>query len=213
MTIKEKAKLLPLKMEEIMPNVKCELNASNPYELLFATILSAQSTDKKVNQITPELFSKYKTLDDYAIADIEDVCKIIRPCGLTKLKSNGIIGSAQMLINKFNCKIPDNMEDLLTLPSVGRKTANLILGEVYDLPSITADTHCIRLSNRLGFVKDTTDAVKVEFALKKYIAKKYQTKFSHRLVLYGRYVCTSQNPKCTECEITEFCNMYKKLNK
>ena len=213
MRINEKGKLLPLALEKIYPEAKCSLNASNEYELLFATRLSAQCTDARVNIVTPKLFETFDTLEKFSTAEISDVAELIKTCGLYKGKAKDLVNAAKMLVHDFNGNVPDNMEDLLKLPGIGRKTANLILGDIYGVPSIIADTHCIRLSNRIGFVKDTKDPLKVEVALRKYIPKEHQTKFCHRLVHYGRDVCKAQNPMCEICEITEFCKYYKQKGK
>ena len=213
MRINEKGKLLPLALEKIYPEAKCSLNASNEYELLFATRLSAQCTDARVNIVTPKLFETFDTLEKFSTAEISDVAELIKTCGLYKGKAKDLVNAAKMLVHDFDGNVPDNMEDLLKLPGIGRKTANLILGDIYGVPSIIADTHCIRLSNRIGFVKDTKDPLKVEVALRKYIPKEHQTKFCHRLVHYGRDVCKAQNPMCEICEITEFCKYYKQKGK
>lgn len=210
MNVRQKGSLLPKVLEEIYPEARCSLNASNDYELLFATRLSAQCTDARVNIVTVELFKTFDSLEKFANADVSDVSELIKTCGLYKSKSCDLVKCAKMLLEDFDGKVPNTMENLLKLPGIGRKTANLILGDIYGVPSIIADTHCIRLSNRIGFVKDTKDPLKVEFALRKYIAKKNQTKFCHRLVHFGREYCKAQSPECTICPITEFCNYYKK---
>ena len=213
MNIREKGKLLPKTLEEIYPVATCSLYASNEYELLFATRLSAQCTDARVNIVTPKLFETFNSLEKFANADIADVAELIKTCGLYKGKARDLVNAAKMLVNDFDSKVPNNMEDLLKLPGIGRKTANLILGDIYGVPSIIADTHCIRLSNRIGFVKETKDPLKVEIALRKYIPKQYQTKFCHRLVHFGREFCKAQNPECGICPITEYCKYYKTISK
>lgn len=211
MNIREKGSKLPVALEQIYPDARCSLYANNDYELLFATRLSAQCTDARVNIVTPKLFETFDTLEKFANADVLDVAELIKTCGLYKGKARDLVNAAKMLVDDFDSKVPDNMEDLLKLPGIGRKTANLILGDIYGAPSIIADTHCIRLSNRLGFIKDTKDPLKVEMALRKHIPKKYQTKFCHRLVHFGREFCTAQSPKCEICPITEFCKYYKTI--
>ncbi|MFI3227182.1 MAG: endonuclease III [Clostridia bacterium] len=213
MNIREKGSKLPKALEEIYPVAECSLYATNDYELLFATRLSAQCTDARVNIVTPKLFETFDTLEKFANAEVSDVAELIKTCGLYKGKARDLVNAAKMLVNDFDGKVPNNMDDLLKLPGIGRKTANLILGDIYGAPSIIADTHCIRLSNRIGFVKDTKDPLKVEMALRKHIPQKYQTKFCHRLVHFGREFCTAQSPKCEICPITEFCNHYKKTFK
>ncbi|MFI3115039.1 MAG: endonuclease III [Clostridia bacterium] len=213
MTLREKCSKLPKVLEELYPEAKCSLNASNDYELLFATRLSAQCTDARVNIVTKDLFAKFDTLEKFANANVADVEECIKSCGLYKSKAKDLVKSANTLINEFDGKVPNNMEDLLKLAGIGRKTANLILGDIYGEPAIIADTHCIRISNRLGLVTNTTDPLQVEKILKKNIAKKYQTKLCHRFVHFGREYCKAQSPKCAICPITEYCKYFKKENK
>ena len=186
------------------PDAICSLVASNPFELLIATRLSAQCTDARVNLVTPALFEKYKTLEDYAQADVSDIADIIHSCGFFRQKSKDIVGMAQKIISDFGGKVPDNIEDLTTLPGVGRKTANLICGDVYGKPAVVADTHLIRISNRLGLVA-TKDPYKVELELKKLLPPAESNDFCHRCVLHGRAVCDSRKPKCEICSMSEFC--------
>lgn len=206
---KDKIKKIYTELEKLYPNVECQLNFSTDYELLFATRLSAQCTDVRVNKVTEVLFKRYKTLEDYANADFEEISNIVKSCGVYKMKAQNIIDSAKMILEVYNGKVPDNMEDLLKLPGVGRKTANLILGEIYGKPAIIADTHCIRLSNRLGLC-DSTDPVKVEMTLKNTIPEDYQTKFCHLLVWHGRNVCKAKNPNCKNCTVFPQCSFPKK---
>ncbi len=190
------------------PDAICSLTASNSFELLIATRLSAQCTDARVNLVTPALFKKYKTLEDYAAADVADVEQIIHSCGFYRQKSKDIIGMAQKILSDFGGKVPDNIEELTSLPGVGRKTANLICGDVYNKPAVVADTHLIRISNRLGLVQ-TKDPYKVELELKKLLPPAESNDFCHRCVLHGRAVCDARKPKCTECAMKNFCK--KKL--
>lgn len=192
------------KLKADYPQAICSLNASNPFELLIATRLSAQCTDARVNIITPVLFNKYKTLDDYCNADVKDVENIIRSCGFYHDKSRDIIGIALKIKNDFNGVVPDSIEKLTTLPGVGRKTANLIMGDVYGQPAVVTDTHLIRISNRIGLVQ-TKDPKKVEFELKKLLPPEESNDFCHRIVLHGRAVCTARKPKCEICSLNEFC--------
>jgi endonuclease-3 len=187
------------------PDPRCELkyNKNNPHELLIATRLSAQCTDKRVNLITPAMFGKYKSVKDFAEADVSDIENFTRSCGLYKVKSRDIVAMCKVLWEKWNGIVPGTMEDLLTLPGIGRKTANLILGEVYGVPAVITDTHVIRISNRLGLV-DTTNPVKVETELRTLLSGSLaneQTLFCHRLVLFGREICTARKPLCDECGI------------
>lgn len=186
------------------PDALCSLTASNPFELLVAVRLSAQCTDARVNLVTPALFEKYKTLDDYCNADIKDVERLIHSCGFYKSKAESIIGMAQMIRDKFDGKVPDNIDDLITLPGVGRKTANLIVGDVYGKESIVVDTHMIRISNRIGLVADK-DPKKIEFALKKIVPAEEGSDFCHRIVLFGRDICSARKPLCGKCPMSEFC--------
>lgn len=204
MTKKERA----LKAVEILkteyPQAICSLNASNPFELLAAVRLSAQCTDARVNLVTPTLFEKYKTLDDYANANVKDIENIIRSCGFYKNKAESIVGMAQMIISDFGGRVPDEIDDLVKLPGVGRKTANLIVGDVYGKESIVVDTHMIRISNRIGLVS-VKDPVKIETALKKVIPPSEGSDFCHRIVLFGRDICSARKPKCEGCCMAEIC--------
>lgn len=186
------------------PEAICSLNASNPFELLVATRLSAQCTDARVNIVTPALFEKYKTLEDYANADLEDVENLIKSCGFFRTKASDIIGMAQKIISDFNSIVPDNIEDLTSLPGVGRKTANLICGDVYHKPAVVADTHLIRITNRLGLV-ETKDPKKVETELKKILPPEESNDFCHRVVLHGRAVCVARKANCDICSMKDFC--------
>lgn len=186
------------------PEAICSLNASNPFELLVATRLSAQCTDARVNIVTPALFEKYKTLEDYANADLEDVENLIKSCGFFRTKASDIIGMAQKIISDFNSTVPDNIEDLTSLPGVGRKTANLICGDVYHKPAVVADTHLIRITNRLGLV-ETKDPKKVETELKKILPPEESNDFCHRVVLHGRAVCIARKANCDICSMKDFC--------
>ena len=191
-------------LKERYPDALCSLTASNPFELLVAVRLSAQCTDARVNMVTPALFERYKSLDDYCNADIKDVEDIIKSCGFYRSKAESIIGMAQMIRDKFGGVVPDNIDDLITLPGVGRKTANLIVGDVYGKESIVVDTHMIRISNRLGLV-NVKDPEKIEYALKKVVPKEEGSDFCHRIVLFGRDVCSARKPLCDECPMSDFC--------
>ena len=202
MTKKQRALAAVEILKQRYPDALCSLNASNPFELLVAVRLSAQCTDARVNLVTPALFAKYKTLDDYASADVADVENIIKSCGFYKNKALSIIGMAQKIRDEFGGKVPDNIDDLVTLPGVGRKTANLIVGDVYGKESIVVDTHMIRISNRLGLVSEK-DPYKIELALKKIIPSEEGSDFCHRIVLFGSDVCPARKPKCDICPMTE----------
>ncbi|MBQ7740939.1 MAG: endonuclease III [Eubacterium sp.] len=204
MTKKERALKAVEALKKEYPEAICSLEAKNPFELLVATRLSAQCTDARVNLVTPELFSKYKTLEDYASADVKDVEKIIHSCGFYRDKAKSIVGMAQMIISDFDGRVPDNIEDLTKLPGVGRKTANLIVGDVYGKESIVVDTHMIRISNRIGLV-NVKDPYKIELELKKLIPAEEGSDFCHRIVLFGRDTCPARKPKCDICPMADFC--------
>lgn len=192
-------------LKEAYPEAICSLVYSDPLQLLIATRLSAQCTDARVNLVTPELFSKYKTLDDLANAEVEDIEKIIRSCGFYHDKARDIVGIAKKIKSDFNGEVPSTIEDLTSLPGVGRKTANLIMGDVFHAPSsVVTDTHLIRISNRIGLV-DTKDPKKVEFELRKLLPPDESNDFCHRTVLHGRAVCTARKAHCDICTLKEFC--------
>jgi len=203
MTIRERAAKIVAVLKEEYPS-SCSLVSTADWQLLFATRLSAQCTDERVNIVTKELYSRFPTLQSLAEADLEEICEIVRPCGLFRTKANDIKNSAGQLITRFGGKVPDTMEELLSLPGVGRKTANLILGDIFGKPAIVADTHCIRISNRLGLC-DTKDPHKVELALKKIIEPAEQSDFCHRLVHFGRDKCMARGPRCGECPLSGLC--------
>ncbi|MCL2037240.1 MAG: endonuclease III [Oscillospiraceae bacterium] len=183
---------------------RCMLNYSAPHELLIAVRLSAQCTDKRVNLVTPDLFKAFPCIQDFADAKTADVERIVKPCGLFKIKAADIVAICVELLENYNGVIPDEMDLLLKLPGVGRKTANLILGELYGKPAIVADTHVIRLSGRLGMVS-TKNALKVEAKLWEIIPPEDGLNFCHRLVLHGRNVCKAGNPNCDSCGLKDLC--------
>lgn len=191
----------------------CSLVAEKDYELLFSTRLSAQCTDARVNLVTKELYARYPTLQALAEADLEELCAIVKPCGLFRTKANDIKNSAKLLLERFGGRVPDTMEELLTLPGVGRKTANLILSDLYGKPAIVADTHCIRISSRLGLVPPACgkDPYKVELALKQVVEPAEQASLCHRFVHFGRDICTARSPRCGECPLRELCTQPQKL--
>ncbi len=208
MTKKQRALSAVSALKEKYPEAICSLNASNPLELLIATRLSAQCTDARVNMVTPTLFEKYKTLDDYCEADVSDVEEIIRSCGFFKTKAKDIVGMAQMIRDEYGGCVPNSIEKLTSLPGVGRKTANLIMGDVYKQPAVVADTHLIRISNLLGLV-ETKDPKKVELELKKLLPPEESNDFCHRCVLFGREICIARRPKCDICPMNRFCKSAK----
>lgn len=204
MTKKQRAKLLVEGLKKEYPDAICSLTADNPFELLVATRLSAQCTDARVNLVTPALFAKYKTLDDYVNADVKDIEDIIHSCGFYHGKARDIIEMARGVRDRFNGIVPDNIEDLTSLQGVGRKTANLIVGDVYGKPAVVADTHLIRLTNRMGLV-ETKDPKKVEMELKRILPPEESNDFCHRAVLHGRAVCTARKAYCEKCAVNDVC--------
>ena len=212
MTTKEKAAAVVDILKERYPDT-CSLVAEKDYELLFSTRLSAQCTDARVNLVTKELYARYPTLQARAEADLEELCAIVKPCGLFRTKANDIKNSAKLLLERFGGRVPDTMEELLTLPGVGRKTANLILSDIYGKPAIVADTHCIRISSRLGLVPPACgkDPYKVELALKQVVEPAEQASLCHRFVHFGRDICTARSPRCGECPLRELCMQPQKL--
>lgn len=208
----EKILLIKDIFDRVYKDAKCSLDFDTPEQLLVAVILSAQCTDARVNIVTKDLFKKYKTVSDFANASFKELSEDIKPCGFYKMKAKNIISSQKDILEKFGGKVPDNMDDLLSLAGVGRKTANLILGDVYNKPALVIDTHAIRLTGRIGLTKEE-DPVKIEFDLKKFVPKDYQIRFCHQLVYHGRAVCNARKPKCGECEINNLCKFYEKEQK
>lgn len=204
MTKKERAEKLRILLDKAYPDVKCSLNYSTPVEMLIATQLSAQCTDARVNIVTEKLFKRYRSAEDFANADIEELQEYIRSAGFYKTKSKNIIECCKRLVEVYGGEVPDTMEDLLTLPGTGRKTANLVLGDIFHKPAVVVDTHCIRLTNRIGLVKED-DPKKIEMELKKILPPDYQLRFCHQLVYHGRACCTARKPDCDNCSIAEVC--------
>ena len=186
------------------PDAICSLEYKDPLQLLIATRLAAQCTDARVNMVTPALFERFKNVDDFADATPDEVAEYIKSCGLYKTKSNDIVALAKMLRDEFDGKVPDNIEDLTKLPGIGRKTANLVVGDVFGKPAVVVDTHCIRITRRLG-LHDLKDAKKIEFILRDLLDPSESNDFCHRLVLHGRAICTARSPKCENCCMKEFC--------
>ena len=202
--MKETALKIVELLEQEYPEAYCSLEYEKDYELLFATRLAAQCTDERVNKVTPTLYSRYPSLEALAEAKVEDVEEIIRSCGFFHTKARDIIAASQMLLVDFGGVVPDNMEDLLNLPGVGRKTANIILGDVYHKPAVVTDTHCIRLANRMGLAVGK-EPYKVEMQLTELIPPEKQSDFCHRLVLHGRAVCSARKPNCELCVLHDVC--------
>ena len=208
MTKKQKAQEAVQRLKEAYPDAICSLESTQPHELLIATRLSAQCTDARVNLVTKVLFDRYRTIHDFATANLSDVEEIVHPCGLYKTKARDIIAMCQMLEQQFHSTVPDEMEQLLQLPGVGRKTANLVLGDVYGKPAIVCDTHCIRITNHLGLT-DTKDPFKCEMQLQKVLPPQESNDFCHRLVLHGRAVCKAHSPQCAQCCLKDLCKTGK----
>lgn len=191
------------------PEAGCTLDYDKAYELLFSVRLAAQCTDERVNLITPALFARFPTLEAFAEADVEEVERYVHACGFFRAKARDIVACAQMLLEKHGGRVPDTMEELTALPGVGRKTANLILGDVYRVPGSTVvDTHCIRLSNRMGLVDDVKDPVKIEMALRRLLPPEKSSDFCHCLVLHGRTVCDARKPACERCCVRHLCRHF-----
>lgn len=203
--MKEKVNAIIDILKNRYPDALCALHYKKDYELMIAVRLSAQCTDARVNLVTPALFAAYPTLEEMAGADIADVENYVRSCGFYKHKARDIVLACQMLLTDYNGKVPGTMEELLKLPGVGRKTANLLLGDLYGVPgSIVCDTHCMRICERLGLSKGR-DPEKVEKQLRAILPPQESNNFCHRIVLYGREVCTARNPKCGECPLAVHC--------
>jgi endonuclease-3 len=194
---------------QLYPEAQCSLDYRDPLQLLVSTQLAAQCTDARVNIVAKTLFEKYKNVYDFANADLGELEQDIKSTGFYHNKARNIKNCCIMIINTFNSKVPDNMEDLLKLPGVGRKTANLVLGDIYNVPGIVVDTHAKRLSNRIGLTKNS-DPEKIEFDLMKVVPEEDWNRFSHQLVYHGRAVCNARTPKCEECKIQEHCDFFHK---
>ncbi|NLW39696.1 MAG: endonuclease III [Tissierellia bacterium] len=198
---------------DLYPDAKAELNYSNPFELLIATILSAQCTDVQVNKTTEELFKELKTPEDYLKLSIEELGERIRSCGFYRTKSKNILATCKLLIEKFDGKVPDTLEELMSLPGVGRKTANVVLSNAFSKPAIAVDTHVFRVSNRIGLA-DSKNVLDTEKDLMENIRKEMWSKAHHLLIFHGRRICKARRPLCHKCPLTDYCFYYKEeLNK
>lgn len=186
------------------PDAICSLEYTDPLQLLIATRLAAQCTDARVNIVTPALFERFKTAQDFASSNSDEVAEYIKSCGLYKTKSKDIVEMAKMLVSDFGGEVPDNIEDLIKLPGIGRKTANLVCGDIFGKPAVVVDTHCIRITRRLG-LHDLKDQKKIEFTLRDLLPPDESNDFCHRLVLHGRAVCTARSAKCESCCMNSFC--------
>ena len=198
-------------LKALYPDALCALHFRKDYELMIAVRLSAQCTDARVNLVTPALFAKYPTLEAFAQADIADVEQMVHSCGFYKHKARDIVLACQMLLRDYGGRVPDNMDDLLKLPGVGRKTANLLLGDIYHKEAYVCDTHCIRICGKLG-LSQGKDPQKVEMQLRRVIPPEESSDFCHRIVLHGRAVCTARSPKCSQCTLAPFCDFFTGQN-
>ena len=199
------------KLEELYPMAECSLDYENPLQLLISTQLSAQCTDARVNMVTPALFARFPDVRSFAEADVSEVEDLIKSTGFYRNKAKNIVACCQRILSHYNGQVPDTMEDLLSLAGVGRKTANLVLGDAFGKPSIVVDTHCIRLTNRLGLTKNK-DPEKIESDLRKILPPEKSGDFCHRLVYHGRAVCDARKPMCENCCIKHLCDTYTKEN-
>ena len=209
MTKKERATLIVERMKQMYPDALCSLQYSDPLQLLIAVVLSAQCTDERVNKVTPALFERFPTLDDFCEADVSEIAEYIRSCGFYNSKSKNISGLCKMIKSEYGGTVPDTIEKLTKLPGVGRKTANLICGDVYGTEGYVVDTHMIRISQRMGLCtvkeKESDPALKIEMQLRKLIDESESSNFCHRIVLHGRALCTARKAKCDECALNDIC--------
>ena len=204
MTKKEIAKRAVDALKNEYPDAICSLTYSNPLQLLIATRLAAQCTDARVNIVTPALFDRFKTAEDFAQATYDEVGEYIKSCGLYKTKAKDIVELSKMLVSKYNSQVPDSLDELIKLPGIGRKTANLVMGDIFKQPAVVVDTHCIRITRRLGLHTEK-DAKKIEFILRDLLDPDESNDFCHRLVLHGRAVCTARKAMCEDCCMNDFC--------
>lgn len=204
MTDKKRAQLAVEALKKEYPDAICSLVYTDPLQLLIATRLAAQCTDARVNIVTPALFDRFKTVEDFANADVSEVEELIKSCGLYKTKARDIVNMSKALCENFGGVVPDTVEKLITLPGIGRKTANLVVGDIYHKPAVVVDTHCIRITARLGF-HSIKDPNKIEKILRDILPPEQSNDFCHRLVLHGRAVCSARSPKCGQCCMQSFC--------
>ena len=209
----DKCKAIKSYLDEILPDAKCALNYNKDYELVIAVMLSAQTTDKAVNNVTNNLFNKYKTLEEFANANLFDIEKEIQKLGMYKVKAKNIIGICSDLLNKFNGRVPLEKELLVTLPGVGNKTANVVRAELFNIPEIAVDTHILRISKRLELANEDDTPLEVEHKLRKLFKEEQYIKLHHQLIWFGRTICKAKNPNCNECMIKNFCKESKEMEK
>lgn len=204
MTKKQIAERAVEALKKEYPDAICSLTYTDPLQLLIATRLAAQCTDARVNMVTPALFERFKNAEDFANATYDEVAEYIKSCGLYKTKSRDLVELGKKLVADFEGKVPDTLEELITLPGIGRKTANLVMGDIYKMPAVVVDTHCIRITRRLGLHSEK-DAKKIEFILRDLLPEDESNDFCHRIVLHGRAVCTARKAMCDKCCMSEFC--------
>ena len=197
------------RLEQVYPDALCSLTYEKPHELMIAGRLSAQCTDARVNIVTKELFARYKSIEDFANADVDEIAEIVKPCGLYKTKAKSIVGMCRQIMQDFGGEIPDTIEQLTKLEGIGRKTANLVLGDVFHKPAVVCDTHCIRICGRLGLTKNK-EPQKVETDLLKILPPEKSSDFCHRMVLFGREFCKARGERCGECPLSDICKSCKK---
>ncbi|MBR6376385.1 MAG: endonuclease III [Oscillospiraceae bacterium] len=208
---KEKALRVIDALKADYPDALCALHSRKDYELMIAVRLSAQCTDERVNLVTPALFERFPTLEAFAAADVAEVEELVHSCGFYKHKARDIVLACQMLLSDYGSRVPDSMEELLKLPGVGRKTANLLLGDLYSVPgSVVCDTHCIRICGKLGLTDGTMDPAKCEEQLRSVLPPAESSDFCHRIVLHGRAVCTARKPACQCCSLAPWCDYFTK---
>lgn len=212
MTEQEIANLAIEELEKIYPDIDCTLTYDKPYELMFAARLAAQCTDARVNIVTKTLFVKYPNLQSFADADLEELEQDVKPCGFYHTKARSLKEMARQILEDFGGELPDNMDDLLKLHGIGRKTANLVMGDIYKKPAVVTDTHCIRITGRLGLTQNKEPA-KVEKDLKKLLPPEISSHFCHQTVQFGRDICKARSPKCKECTLNYFCKHYADMQK
>ena len=210
MKAKAAVKRIIEKLKELYPEALCSLDYEKDYELLFSVRLAAQCTDARVNLVTPALFRRFPSLESFAEADPAEVGEYIRSCGFFNSKARDLVACAKTLLEKHNGVVPGTMEELTALPGIGRKTANLILGDIYHQPAYVCDTHCIRITGRLGITDGSTDPVQVERQLRVSIPPEESSDFCHRMVLFGRDICSARSPKCADCPLRGDCSFAKK---
>ncbi len=204
MTKKEIALKAVEALKKEYPDAICSLEYTDPLQLLIATRLAAQCTDARVNMVTPALFERFKNAEDFANATYDEVAEYIKTCGLYKTKSKDLVELGKMLVSDYDSKVPDTLEELIKLPGIGRKTANLVMGDIYKKPAVVVDTHCIRITRRLG-LHNEKDAKKIEFILRDLLPEDESNDFCHRIVLHGRAVCTARKAMCENCPMSDFC--------